>query len=462
MTLVRRIRYYSDFLVIRWQLVLLIGFVMASWYVIRTDSYTKGFTSRFDEGITPYEFLLRHWGVVLLAFGLLLVALSIMTALFTWIWFLIHARRVMEEMDMQFGKGKLAVAGNVAATVTVPVLIRPLLGLIRVRMKFSDDTVTADIPLTDNVREKNKFWRRAISGSRFLALRDRREYHITEVQFFFQDMFRLVAFPGFIPTERSMYVVPPEKPLLDLKADPNKTEEQEIRIPTPKRVEGEIINYKDFEPGDDVRRIVWKIYARTRQLVVRIPETTDPYASHIYLYASFYHGFPEGRKEKFDSELLNLYKDHVRNLYESLLVTGLDVRFIPDQETSTNFSVEEKDVPVYHISTAHWQTNRDLRSYVVKKDAGLVAVSSLIPVADVEQLLQDLPANVTLVLVKVSDVFRHHRIFKFKDLFFQHTNESLDRVKRSWLLSGFRRRLLKNEKAIEQLLKKSNVNAMHV
>lgn len=462
MTLARRIRYYSDFLVIRWQLVLLVAFALLSWYVVKTDHYDSGAETRYGPGVDRFEFFIRHWGLVLLAFASALVAFSIMTALFTWVWFLFHVRTVMEQMEMSFGKGKQAVAGKVAASVTVPLLIRPLLGLIRVRMRFSDNTVTPDIPLTDNIREKNKFWRRAISGSRFLPLRDRREYHITEVQFFFQDMFRLVAFPGFIPTERSMYVVPPEKPLLDLKADPNKTEQQEIRIPTPKRVEGEIINYKDFEPGDDVRRIVWKIYARTRQLVVRIPETTDPYASHIYLYASFYHGFPQGRKPVFDTELLNLYKDHVRNLYESLLVTGLDVRFIPDQETSKNFSVEDKDMPVYHISTALWQSDRDLKSYVVKKDAGLVAVSSLVPADEVEQLLQDLPANVTLVLVKVSDVFRRHRMFKFKDLFFQHTSESMDKVKRSWLLSGFRRRLLKNEKAIEQILKKSNVNAMHV
>jgi len=460
-SLSRKLRYYSAFSVIRWPLLLAVAFGWLAFLNLKDDYYTSA-SSRFADSVDRTEFLVRHWGFVLLVLLLGLIALGMLSTLLTWVWFLIRRRRPGWSIDLQFGKGKQAVAGKVAAFIGVPGVLRPAFGVVKARIEFSDLLVSPEIAMNENLRDKKKFWRRGIAGRRELPLRDRREYHIVEVQFFFQDMFRMLSLPVLVPVERSMYTISPELPLRDVKADPNKTEEQEIRIPTPKRVEGEIINYKDFEPGDDVRRIVWKIYARTRQLVVRIPETTDPYASHIYLYASFYHGFPKGRREAFDAELLNLYKDQVRNLYESLLQTGMDVRFIPDQETSTNFTVEEHEKQIYHISTAHWQTDRDLKAFVNKKDAAVVCVSSLVPAADVEQLLQELPPNITVVLVKVSDIFRKHRIVKFRDLFFEHRNDPMDAVKRRWLVSGFRRRVLKNEKAIAAALQKSHVNAMNV
>ena len=82
---------------------------------------------------------------------------------------------------------------------------------------------------------------------------------------------------------------------------------------------------KSLETGDNIQRIVWKIYAKSGQLVVRIPETKDPYASHLYLYVSYFHGF-NLKEGAFETELLNVYKDLVRNLFEALQRNGYDVR----------------------------------------------------------------------------------------------------------------------------------------
>ena len=457
----RKVNYYSAFSVIRWPFLLALGFGYLAFGYLQETYYSPGIDNRFDVS-TRFEFVMRHWGYVLLWFFIWIIIFALFVNLVAWAWFLLNHSRIKSQLQLEFGKGRQAVAGNVLAAIGVPGIIRPLFGVVKTRIEFEGMTVSSEIVLNDNMRAKGKFWRTGISGRRFLPLKDRREYHITEIQFFFQDMFRMLSLPALVPVSRSMYTVPPQMPLREVKADPNKTEEQDIRIPTPKRIEGEYVNYKDFEPGDDVRRIVWKIYARTRQLVVRIPEVTDPYASHIYLYASFYHGFPQGRREAFDAELLNLYKDQVRNLYESLLPSGLEVRVIPDQDASTNFSVEESEKPIYYISTADWQNQRDLKQFVDKKNAGVVCISSLVPVADVEQMLMDLPSNVTLILVRVSDVFRKHRILKFRDLFFQHKTSDMDGVKRAWLISGFRRRIIKNEKQLSTLIKKMNATGMTV
>lgn len=457
----RKYAYYVAFSVIRGRFLLVLAIGFFAFYYLKLNYYTDA-AARDGEPMQGYEFIVRYWGKVFFWFLVAFVGLGLLTTFFSWLWFMVRSRQPGWKIDFEFGKGKQAVAGNVDTFIGINKMFRPLFGVVKSRIEFSDMTVTPEITLNENLRDRKKFWRRGIGGRRNMPLRDRREYHITEVHFFFQDMFRLVSIPALRAVDRSMYTVPPELPLRDIKADPNKTEEQDIRIPTPKRVEGEIINYKDFEPGDDVRRIVWKIYARTRQLVVRIPETTDPYASHIYVYASFFHGFPKGRLDAYDAELLNRYKDVVRNLYESLLQTGLEVRLIPDQEVSTNFSVEENEKAVYQVSTANWQSDRDLKAFVNKKDAGVICVSSLVPAAEVEQLLQDIPANVTVVLVKTSEIFKKHHVFKFRDLFFRHRFDDMDAVKSSWAISGFRRRLIRNEKAIAEVLKKSNVNGMTV
>lgn len=118
-------------------------------------------------------------------------------------------------------------------------------------------------------------------------LHDRGIYDVEEVQLQFCDMFRLFGIPYTLLARQQFYTLPQIQKEKAVVAQPNTTEEQTERIEIPKPSEGEYINYKDFETGDDVRRIVWKIYARNGQLVVRIPETKDPYASHLYFYASF-------------------------------------------------------------------------------------------------------------------------------------------------------------------------------
>ena len=102
---------------------------------------------------------------------------------------------------------------------------------------------------------------------------------------------------------------PPLKATGNIIVQPKKTEETNMRIEEMRKVEGELLNYKNFETNDDVRRIVWKIYAKNKELVVRIPETNDPYASHIYFYASFYNAISNDVYEEFNEVFL----DHLQN-----------------------------------------------------------------------------------------------------------------------------------------------------
>lgn len=448
----KKLAYYSGYTYIRWQfLFLLLAGGLAYWYL--EVAYFAKPSSLFIQLVALFTRILFE-----LVLGLL--ALSMLSGLLAWSWLQFRRKRWTEKLNVKFGEGTHAEAGNVPVQVGLPGGFRPLFGTVTARLFFTDMTTTDPILLTRSYREKGKLFRAGIRGTSLLPLRDRKEYHIDEVQFMFRDMFRFTSLPCSVRFERHMYATPPELPKRQIQAEPNKTEEQLERIKIPKKVEGEFLHYKDFESGDDVRRIVWKIYARTRQLVVRIPEITDPYASHIYFYASFYHGFYSTNYEDVDQEILNGYKDQLRNLFESVQANGYEVRFIPDQETSRSFSVSEKEKPLYHISTASWQRDRDLKAYVNTRDMAVVCITPLVPADDVALFLSNCPPNVTVALVRSTDVLERRRVVRLADLFFRRRKDPMNRLVRRWKFSGHRRQILQNEKAIIALLQQSAANVI--
>ncbi len=158
---------------------------------------------------------------------------------------------------------------------------------------------------------------------------------------------------------------------------------QHIRIDEMRKVEGEFLNYKNFETNDDVRRIVWKIYAKNKELVVRIPETNDPYASHVYFYASFYNNISNDFYKKFNDVFLNSYKTIVWNVFEQLYSQNNSIKYITDQEVKSVYADDELQKIKYIISTSVWQQSKDIASYFNNQYGSVICISSL---TDAKQL----------------------------------------------------------------------------
>jgi hypothetical protein len=265
-------------------------------------------------------------------------------------------------------------------------------------------------------------------------------------------MLGLVSLPVVVPFNQQVYTLPRPQEVQKISAQPNATEEQKHRIDVPRRVEGEHVNYKEFETGDNIHRIVWKIYAKSGQLVVRIPETKDPYASHLYFYASFFQGFQQ-QNGAFERELLNVYKDNVRNLFEALRHNGYDVRIPQDQEVPKLAGMDEKKNELFQITAASWQSEITPSAFVNVNKAAFACLSSLTPVAELEMLLRNLPDAVPVVVVKLSDAISSPFKISLKDIFFRPETQPADHLRQPWLISSLRRTLSKNEKEIAKVLK---------
>ena len=429
---------------VRWQLVLTVLVLWLGGLWLKTQ-YGQDDSALW---IVMKQFLvIIQWTIV----GLFTI--SLVLAAVAWSLFIYSAKNKRVGVQIQFGDGQHAEAGFAPLTVALNgMVVRPLLGTIRARLIFNGKKMSDIIILDTDVFKKGGLLRKAIRGTGKTLLHDRGIYDVEKVYITFCDMFNLVSLPYTLPFSQQLYTLPKELKETPVKAQPNTTEEQKHRIEIPKRVEGEYINYKEFETGDNIRRIVWKIYAKSGQLVVRVPETKDPYASHLYFYASFYDGF-NLQGGIFDTELLNIYKDRVRNLFEALKKNGFDVRIPQDQEVPKLSGMSDKKNELFQITAAQWQREKTPPAFIVPAKAAFVCLSALTPVAELELLLRNLAQSIPVVVVKLSDAIPSPFQIKLMELFFRPEKQPYDNLRKPWLISPLRSRLQKNEIEIERVLK---------
>lgn len=382
-----------------------------------------------------------------------LFVLSLLTALTTWAYFLALVRNKKITLQTKFGDGQKAEAGWVPLSVIItgPAL-RPLLGTIQARLVFTEKRISERIILDADITKPRHVWRQAIRGTGQTLLHDRGIYDVEKVLISFCDMLGLLSLPCTIPFTQQLYTLPQPLAEKNVKAQSHSTEEQKHRIEIPKRVEGEHVNYKEFETGDNIQRIVWKIYAKSGQLVVRIPEIKDPYASHLYLYVSFFHGL-DLKDGVFETELLNVYKDHVRNLFEAVQRNGYDVRIPQDQEIPKLSGLGDKKIELFQITAASWQNKNAPSVYVKYNKAAFVCLSSLTPASEIELIARNLPQVIPLVIVKLSTAIPSPFQMKIKDIFFRPEKKPSDNLRQPWMISSLRKKLQHNEVEIERALR---------
>jgi hypothetical protein len=435
--------YWSNLAGVRWQLLLALLVIWGAGWWLR---YEYGQDDSNLWLVMDQLFRLGQFTIIGL-FGV-----SLLSALATWAFFLSSVSSKKVNVQARFGDGQKAEAGWVPISVMITgTVVRPLLGTVQARLVFADKQISEPVILDANVYKPKSLSRAAIRGSGQTLLHDRGIYDVEHVLISFCDMLGLVSLPCRVHYTQQLFTLPVKDDDKKISAQPHSTEEQIHRIDIPKRVEGELVNYKEFETGDNIQRIVWKIYAKSGELVVRIPETKDPYASHLYFYVSFFHGLKMS-EGAFETELLNVYKDKVRSLYEALLHNGFNVRLPQDQEVPRLAGVGDKHNELFQITAAAWQNQLSATEFVNYNKAAFVCVSSLTPADEVQTLVRNLPESVPLIVIKLSSAIPSPFKISVKDIFFRPEKSPADKLRQPWLLSSLRRTLLKNEDEIAAIL----------
>lgn len=401
-------------------------------------------------------------GKVALWFTAALIVLSIVSTFASWLYYLWLRKRKDYRLNVNFTtEGKPGKKPKLFLNAQLPGVFRPVLGFVKGRLFYDDHQMTERFSLLSGKRKENSWWRAAITGRSRISLPDIKEYQIKGGFIFFQDMLHLFSLAVKQPVSGAFYQPPVLATEDDRNVSPKKTETMDVRIDQLRRVEGEYLNYKDFEAGDDVRRIVWKVYAKNRELVVRTPEMFEPYASHLYFYASFHASVKNSwLGETYLKEMLNYYKNSVWTVYDTLSRKDWDLRYIPDQPITIPEHLAGSERSARIISSSEWHKDKPLTQYFNPRNGAVLCISSLTDADELRNMLEQCDAATVVYFVKTSNIFRHFVPWGWlKRLILLPPKDRLNRLRTRWTFSPMRLQIQKKEKELEQILSKSNVTS---
>ena len=345
------------------------------------------------------------------------------------------------------------LASQQQVEVNISNIIKPPFGYIRLRLLYDGNHVSPKFaPIA--MEAKNNFFTLHTKGLYNWPLKNIREYDVNSGIIYFEDFFQFFSFTGKLPSNSNFFNAPSLQPVVPLSVQPKKTEDTSIRIDEVRKVEGELLNYKNFETNDDVRRIVWKIYAKNKELVVKIPETNDPYASHIYFYASFYNALSSEAYREFNEAFLDKFKTITWNIYDQLSRQNALIQYIADQELKQLYTGDPALAAKYTISTASWHQQNSLENYFNRQYASLLCISSLADAQQLSRILDKSGRTLTVVFVRLSKSFAGIRASDWMQwLFVRPQKNSLEKLQLAFNLSPLRKKILENENSNKQIKK---------
>ncbi|MDQ2864378.1 MAG: DUF58 domain-containing protein [Bacteroidota bacterium] len=443
---IRKIGFYMPFRV--HFLLVIIALVLAEHWLQKNNALPE--TSR--TAIINVFVAVTFW------FTLAILVVSFLTAFIPWLFFLFNKKN--NKALLQIKTPERNITNKQSLLVNISAIVKPLFGYIRLRLLYDGKNISPKFaPI--NRGPKNDFLSGNIKGVYAWPLQNIKEYEVNKGIIYFEDFFQFFSFIVQLPANSNFFTHPLYSATGALNVQPKKTEETNMRIEEMRKVEGEFLNYKNFENNDDVRRIVWKIYAKNKELVVRIPETSDPYASHIYLYASFYNVLTDDVYEEFNSFFLDNFKTIVWNVYDQLYRQKALVQYIPDQETKTFYADDAIQRVKYIVSTSSWQKQNDLLTYFNKQYGSILCISSLTDAKQLEEIIEKAGVGLTVIFVPSSKSFTHVKVTEWLQwIFIKPKKKSSEKLQIAFNLSPLRRKILENEKLIKALLNKSECEVL--
>jgi len=457
-----KIKYLLNFFPFRLNFILLILFSIVGF--LMTKKY-------FEAGDSKVMLVMSF--SIMIFFGIVFF-ISMLSSFFPWLAFL-YKKRILEKNETErkdiikiyFEEKNCYTAGEVPVRIDVLGIHLPTLGFIKVRLIFKDFSQSKDIYLNQSIRSTNRRKHVGIQGGVNLWMPHKKDYPIVSSFVFFEDMFHLFSFAYREIELDGVYTVPKKEINKEIKIIPDKTEEFVTRILTRKVIEGEYLNYKKFESKDDVRRIVWKIYGKNRELVIRIPDRTNPYASHVNLFVSFYNSFPKQFDQKINFLLLDFYKQKIDLVYKSVMNQGFTIKHYEDQSVDVIYKLDEYEKPVFIINASNWQNHTNIDTYLNNKHKVniqapiILCLSSLCSINELENTDIQKLQSASIYYLKLSEIFNKKQKTKIKHLFV-HRGYDFVRDAQNIKTSFFKRKLKKNEKAISRFFKEHKLIVVNV
>lgn len=326
---------------------------------------------------------------------------------------------------------------------------RPALGYIRFRLLVNEHYSEKFSLSSARMSRKSA----GLKGTFLWQNNEEKEYVIQACCVYVEDYFRFFSFPVTV-AQHSRFFISPEWRQVEVEhVFPSQADEASSEMMKKKKSDGEYLQYKHFESSDDVRRIVWKIYARNRELVVRTPEKEWMEASEIRMHVSFFSEKEYGNVPLFNVRMLNFYKNVIWSAYHRLKEEGFRVAYTANDWTA--LPVEGDAVVEKKIGNASWVFTKPMTQFGQMQHVSLWLISSLVAVDDVERLLDNIAEDATILFVPLSEAVQGK--FNWLQWIFREEQPDSDAsYQRMWRMSIWKNRILENEKQIHALLENRN------
>lgn len=418
--------------------------------------YKPPVKGEYPSPFIPFVILMGKLAFWFLVALVLISMFSTLAAYFYYTWL---KARGGNELQVAFEtEGRKNGKSRVYLQASLEGAFRPLLGFVKGRLYYDDNVMTERFSLLTNKRLPRSFRRTAITGKSRIYLPDVKEYELKGGFVYFQDMLHIFSLAVSQPISGHFYQPPILSKGPEDEVSPKKTENLDVRIEQLRRVDGEYLNYKDFESGDDVRRIVWKVYAKNRDLVVRVPEMFEPYASHLHMYASFCAGSKQRPANAYAQEMLNYYKNCVWTVFDTLSKKEWEIKYMPDQSITLPDQLPEPERVAKVIAGSNWHADKNLLRYFNPKTGAVLCISSFTDPGELAELLESCDPSTVIYFVKLSGNMRSIAPLTWiSRLILQPPKDRLSRLRSTWAISPFRFQVQKRERQIESILSKSNV-----
>ncbi len=438
--------YYSRYIPIKFNFILLlVSFFLINKIIIKALSNTE----------SSYAPILRLTAKITLLSIVLIICISFLSTLFCYIYFII--RKNKNDISISILENKNNTEEIVLQT-SLPNTYKPILGFVKASYLYDHEHWTEKLILAQRVVKKWFGFRKGVQGNNTFLLPDIKEYNFQKVILYFEDMFQFFSLAIPVNVHKNMYYLPTNIQKKQELIQPKNTKEQTVRIEQLRKVEGEYLQYKKFEDNDDVRRIVWKVYAKNKELVVRNPERMDPFASNVNFYASFSNTlFSNYLYNDFQRVIINKYKNIVWTIFDELSKKEFVLNYISDQniQVPTNYEIKKER---FVIAMSTWQYQQKINEYFKPRIGSVLCFSSCCNIADVKEVLDNCDTYTHIFFVKGSTSFKQNPILNWISfIFFTSQNDALKKIKNKWLFSPAKKTVHRNEQNIEKLLKQYNL-----
>ncbi len=441
---------------LRLNFFLLLLFFFVGYYYIKGQQLAVGSYASNEQMVETSSFLavITVLLKLLLVFSLALLLFSFISSFLPYALFAHRVRAQKGFFSIDFSAQADGDSTKTTAHVHVERLTIPLLGSAKLRFYYDEGFRTSNYSFPS--RALSFMFADKADFTCQLYLHDVRSYVADSVVVRFGDMLHLFSFSKRYRLNSLVYTLPQKKEIDTIPPIPTHAKETNLRTEVVRRVEGELLRFKDFEASDDIRRIVWKVYAKNKELVVRVPELRNPFASEVSFFASYYNSFLSTLTNKQESAaFLNYYKHLVWSLYTGISENkDISLRLLSDQELNVKFLSDISEVQ-QRVSASCWQNEVPLSTVFQSSDVSLLCLTSLVDVSEVEKIKNKLSSSTVVVLCCFSELFDAKNPKNYLRMLFVKPKEgSVD--KPLWRVSPLRARLSKNEKQLVELLKQTD------